>query len=84
MDGPRYLFWNFVSSSRYRIEQAKADWKAGQFGTVPGDAREFIPLPRIGEFETETQFSSYAHSCGRSVVETSHVRLKASERVAAS
>jgi redox-sensitive bicupin YhaK (pirin superfamily) len=45
MDGPRYLFWNFVSSSRERIEQAKADWKAGRFGTVPGDEREFIPLP---------------------------------------
>jgi redox-sensitive bicupin YhaK (pirin superfamily) len=45
MDGPRYLFWNFVSSSRERIEQAKADWKAGGFGTVPGDETEFIPLP---------------------------------------
>ena len=45
MDGPRYLFWNFVSSSRERIEQAKADWKAGHFGKVPGDEHEFIPLP---------------------------------------
>ncbi|MBX9702256.1 MAG: hypothetical protein K2X74_22660, partial [Acetobacteraceae bacterium] len=45
MDGPRFLFWNFVSSSRERIEQAKADWKAMRFGTVPGDEREFIPLP---------------------------------------
>ena len=45
MDGPRHLFWNFVSSSRDRIEQAKADWKAGRFGTVPGDDKEFIPLP---------------------------------------
>ncbi len=45
MDGPRYLFWNFVSSSRDRIEQAKADWKAGGFGKVPGDEQEFIPLP---------------------------------------
>jgi len=45
MDGPRHLFWNFVSSSRDRIEQAKADWKAGRFGTVPGDEKEFIPLP---------------------------------------
>jgi hypothetical protein len=45
MDGPRHLFWNFVSSSRERIEQAKADWKAGRFGVVPGDEREFIPLP---------------------------------------
>ncbi len=45
MDGPRYLFWNFVSSSRERIEQAKADWRAGRFGKVPGDEEEFIPLP---------------------------------------
>jgi len=45
MDGPRYLFWNFVSSSRERIDQAKADWQAGRFGSVPGDEREFIPLP---------------------------------------
>src|SRR5215207_1513625 len=45
MDGPRHLFWNFVSSSRERIEQAKADWQAGRFGKVPGDETEFIPLP---------------------------------------
>ncbi len=45
MDGPRYLFWNFVSSSRERVAQAKAEWKAGQFAPVPGDDREFIPLP---------------------------------------
>jgi redox-sensitive bicupin YhaK (pirin superfamily) len=45
MDGPRHLFWNFVSSSRERIEQAKADWQAGRFGLVPGDEKEFIPLP---------------------------------------
>jgi hypothetical protein len=45
MDGPRYLFWNFVSSSRERIEQAKQDWKAMRFGVVPGDEQEFIPLP---------------------------------------
>lgn len=43
-DGPRYIWWNFVSSSKERIEQAKADWKAGRFDAVPGDA-EFIPLP---------------------------------------
>jgi redox-sensitive bicupin YhaK (pirin superfamily) len=42
--GPRYLWWNFVSSSRERIEQAKRDWQEGRFGAVPGDA-EFIPLP---------------------------------------
>jgi len=44
MDGPRHLWWNFVSSSKERIEQAKADWQAGRFGKVPGDD-EFIPLP---------------------------------------
>jgi redox-sensitive bicupin YhaK (pirin superfamily) len=44
MDGSRYLWWNFVSSSHDRIEQAKADWKAGRFPPVPGDP-EFIPLP---------------------------------------
>ena len=42
--GPRHLWWNFVSSSRERIELAKADWKEGRFGAVPGDA-ELIPLP---------------------------------------
>lgn len=45
MDGPRHIFWNFVSSSRERIEQAKRDWQAGRFGSVPGDEAECIPLP---------------------------------------
>ena len=45
LDGPRHLWWNFVSSSKDRIEQAKADWQAGRFGTIAGDEREFIPLP---------------------------------------
>jgi redox-sensitive bicupin YhaK (pirin superfamily) len=44
MDGPRHIWWNFVSSRRDRIEQAKADWKAGRFDIVAGDG-EFIPLP---------------------------------------
>ncbi|GAB2176827.1 pirin family protein [Dongia sp. agr-C8] len=44
LDGPRQMWWNFVSSSPERIEQAKADWKAGRFGLVPGET-EFIPLP---------------------------------------
>ena len=44
MDGPRHIWWNFVSSSQDRIEAAKADWKAGRFTAVPGDP-EFIPLP---------------------------------------
>ncbi len=45
MDGPRHIWWNFVSSRKERIEQAKAEWKAGRFGKVPGDEIEFIPLP---------------------------------------
>ena len=45
LDGPRYIWWNFVSSRRERIEQAKADWKARRFDAVPGDAEDFIPLP---------------------------------------
>jgi redox-sensitive bicupin YhaK (pirin superfamily) len=44
MDGPRHIWWNFVSSRKERIEQAKADWKAGRFEAVPGES-EFIPLP---------------------------------------
>lgn len=44
MDGPRHIWWNFVSSSRERIEQAKEDWKSGRFPPVPGET-EFIPLP---------------------------------------
>jgi len=43
--GPRHIWWNFVSSRKERIEQAKEDWKAGRFGTVPGDDKEFSPLP---------------------------------------
>ena len=44
MDGPRYIWWNFVSSSKERIEQAKEDWRQARFDTVPGET-EFIPLP---------------------------------------
>jgi redox-sensitive bicupin YhaK (pirin superfamily) len=44
LDGERYIFWNFVSSSKERLEQAKADWKAGRFAAVPGET-ERIPLP---------------------------------------
>ena len=44
LEGPRYIWWNFVSSSKERIEQAKEDWKQGRFGQVP-DESEFIPLP---------------------------------------
>jgi redox-sensitive bicupin YhaK (pirin superfamily) len=45
MDGPRHIWWNFVSSRKERIDAAKADWKAGRFAIVPGDTAEFIPLP---------------------------------------
>src|SRR5271166_1716088 len=44
LDGPRHVWWNFVSSSPERIEQAKADWRKGRFPMVPGET-EFIPLP---------------------------------------
>lgn len=50
LDGPRYLFWNFVSSSRDRIEQAKEDWRHGRFQSVDGDP-EFIPLPEASTMQ---------------------------------
>jgi len=43
--GRRYIEWNFVSTSKERIEQAKANWKAQNFPKVVGDEEEFIPLP---------------------------------------
>ena len=45
LDGPRHIWWNFVSSDQDRIERAKQEWKDGKFGTIPGDDLEFIPLP---------------------------------------
>ncbi len=44
LDAPRHMWWNFVSSSKERIEQAKQDWVDGRFGAIPGET-EFIPLP---------------------------------------
>lgn len=44
MEGPRHIWWNFVSSRKERIEAAKEDWKTGRFGPVPNET-EFIPLP---------------------------------------
>lgn len=41
----RYIWWNFVSSSKERIEQAKQEWRTGRFDIVPGDEEEFVPLP---------------------------------------
>jgi redox-sensitive bicupin YhaK (pirin superfamily) len=45
MDGPRHIWWNFVSSSQDRIAQAREDWRSGRFALVPGDEKEFIALP---------------------------------------
>ena len=47
MDGERHVWWNFVSSSRDRINEAKRAWKAGEFALPPDDHDEFIPLPEI-------------------------------------
>ena len=46
LDGPRYVWWNFVSSRKERIEQAKADWRARAFPEVPGDG-ERIEIPEV-------------------------------------
>jgi redox-sensitive bicupin YhaK (pirin superfamily) len=45
LDGPRHVWWNFVSSRRERIQQAKEDWREGRFTLPPDDHEEFIPLP---------------------------------------
>jgi len=45
MDGPRYIYWNFVSSSKERLAEAKEDWKNGRFPIIPSDANDFDPLP---------------------------------------
>ncbi len=55
MDGPRHIWWNFVSSSRERIEQAKADWTARRMGLVPGDEAEWIPLPENTRVQAATR-----------------------------
>ncbi len=44
---PRHVWWNFVSSSRERINEAKRDWTARRFPLVPGDEEEFIPIPAV-------------------------------------
>jgi hypothetical protein len=44
--GERYIWWNFVSSRRERIEQAKADWQAGRIRLPPTDNAQFVPLPQ--------------------------------------
>ncbi|MFS8112942.1 pirin family protein [Rhizobium jaguaris] len=45
LNSKRYIWWNFVSSSKERIEKAKEEWRTGRFDIVPGDEEEFIPLP---------------------------------------
>jgi redox-sensitive bicupin YhaK (pirin superfamily) len=47
MDGPRYVWWNFVSSRRERLREAREDWKGGRFALPPDDHDEFIPLPEV-------------------------------------
>ena len=44
---PRHVWWNFVSSRRDRIDEAKRAWKAGEFARVPGDDKEWIPIPEV-------------------------------------
>ncbi|PRD45704.1 hypothetical protein C5748_00640 [Phyllobacterium phragmitis] len=46
LSSKRYIWWNFVSSSKERIEQAKEEWRTGRFDIVPGDEKEFVPLPQ--------------------------------------
>jgi redox-sensitive bicupin YhaK (pirin superfamily) len=48
LDGRRYMWWNFVSSDKDRIERAKADWREGRFAKISGDEEEFVPLPEYG------------------------------------
>ena len=45
LEGPRYLWWNFVSSRRERLEQAREDWKHRRFPLIPGDSEDRIPAP---------------------------------------
>ena len=47
LDGPRHVWWNFVSSRRDRINQAKDDWKHGRFALPPNDDAEYIPIPEV-------------------------------------
>ncbi len=51
---PRHVWWNFVSSSRDRINQAKDDWRADRFPKVPGDEEEYIPIPDVPLTRSDT------------------------------
>ena len=59
LDGPRHIWWNFVSSSKDRIERAKQEWKDGKFGLIPGDDKEFIPLPEDRSGKKSAFFSAW-------------------------
>ena len=48
LEKPRHMWWNFVSTSTERIEQAKKDWRDRRFPVIPDDAAEFVPLPENG------------------------------------
>ena len=60
LEGPRYLWWNFVSSRKERIEEAKEEWKTGRFAPIPGDEKEFIPLPENWRYRCFSPTSSSA------------------------
>ena len=53
LDGPRYIWWNFVSSSRERIVAAAEDWRAGRFPRIPGDDVEHVPAPDGPRFASD-------------------------------
>ena len=62
----RYVFWNFVSSSRDRINQAKEEWKALRFPLIPGDDEEYIPLPEVpirSAIREAVAARAFVHSC---------------------
>ena len=62
----RYIWWNFVSSSKERIEQAKEEWKTGRFDIVPGDEEEFIPL--AGRLASALRPFAHLHCAGAGLI----------------
>ena len=81
--GPRFIWWNLVSSRRERIEQAKADWKSGRMALPPDDDSEFIPLPEeLASRPNDTDRrrdrpagSAYDRSCRRRSASTSFLAV---------
>src|SRR3546814_1732387 len=59
LDGPRNIWWNFVSSRKDRIEQAKAGWKRDRFGLPVPEETEFMPLPEIGRASCRERVCQY-------------------------